>query len=54
MKELKLYSKRADLLTTHPAGSYALVKDEKGQLTLVINNPDEFWSVSKYLVIQVR
>lgn len=54
MKELKLYSKRAELLTTHPANSYALKKDEKGQLTLVINNPNEFWSVSKYLVIQVR
>ena len=32
-KEIKLYSKRAELLTTHPAGSYELVKDDKGQLT---------------------
>lgn len=53
-KEIKLYSKRADLLTTQPTGSYELVKDDKGQLILKITNPKEFWSVSKYLVIQVK
>ena len=53
-KEIKLYSKRAELLTTHPAGSYELVKDDKGQLTLKITNPNQFWSVSRYLVIQVK
>lgn len=53
-KEIKLYSKDADILTTHPAGSYALEKDDKGQLTLKITNPKDFWSVSKYLVIQVK
>jgi len=53
-KEIKLYSKDADLLTTHPSGSYTLDKDDKGLLTLKITNPKEFWSVSKYLVIQVK
>lgn len=53
-KEIKLYSKDTDILTTHPAGSYALEKDDKGQLTLKITNPKEFWSVSRYLVIQVK
>ena len=53
-KEIKLYSKDADLLTTHPAGSYELVKDEKGQLTLKITKPAQFWSVSRYLVILVK
>lgn len=53
-KEIKLYSKNADVLTTHPAGSYALEKDSKGQIILKITNPKVFWSVSKYLVIQVR
>ncbi len=52
--EIALYSKRAELLTTHPAGSYEFVKDNKDQLTLKILNPSEFWSVSRYLVIQVR
>lgn len=53
-KEIKLYTKRAELLTSHPAGSFALEKDDKGQLTLQITSPKDFWSVSKYLVIQVR
>ena len=53
-KEIKLYSKDADILTTHPAGTYALEKDDKGQLVLKITKPAEFWSVSKYLVIQVK
>lgn len=53
-KVIKLYSKRAELLTTHPEGSYVLEKDDKNQLTLKITNPTEFWSVSRYLVIQVR
>lgn len=53
-KEIKLYSKRADLLTSHPSSSYSLEKDDKGQLTIKITNPKEFWSVSKYLVIQVK
>ena len=53
-KEIKLYSKCADLLTTHPAGTYVLEEDGKGQLTLRITDPERFWSVSKYLVIQVK
>ena len=53
-KEIKLYSKSAKLLTNHPAGSYRLEKDNKGQYVLQITNPDAFWSVSKYLVVQVR
>ncbi len=53
-KEIKLFSKSAKLLTTHPEGSYSLSKDTKGQYVLVITNPTEFWSVSRYLVILVR
>ncbi|KAA6337359.1 Chromosome partition protein Smc [termite gut metagenome] len=53
-KEIKLYSKHASLLTTHPDKSYLLEKGDDGQLVLKITNAAEFWSVSKYLVIQVR
>lgn len=53
-KEIKLYSKKATVKTTHPSGSYSLDKDSEGQLILKITNPENFWSVSKYLVIQVR
>lgn len=53
-KVIKLYSKRAELLTSHPKESYKLEKDDKGQYILEITNPENFWSVSRYLVIQVR
>lgn len=53
-KEIKLYSKSADVLTNHPAGSYSLVKGDKGELTLKISNPTDFWSISKYLVVRVK
>ena len=53
-KTIKLYSKRAELLTSHPQGSYKLEKDDKGQYVLEITNPNDFWSVSRYLVILVR
>ena len=52
-KSIKLYSKTAEFLTTHPEGTYELVKDNEGLLTLSIVNPYKFWSVSRYLVILV-
>ncbi len=53
-KTIRLYSKSAKLLTSHPANSYSLDKDAQGQYTLRITNPQTFWSVSKYLVISVK
>ena len=54
MKEIKLYSKSAELLTTHPTGTYTLAKDGKGEYVLRITDTVKFWSVSKYLVIRVK
>lgn len=53
-KEIKLYSKSAKLLTDHPAGSYTLTTDANKQYILRITNPQQFWGVSKYLVILVK
>lgn len=53
-KTIKLYSKSAKLMTNHPAGSYSLDKDAQGQYVLRITHPQQFWSVSKYLVITVK
>lgn len=53
LKSIPLGAKKAKLLTAHPDGSYTLQKDANGMLTLVIDNPEEFWSSSRYLVIQV-
>jgi len=53
-KEIKLYSKSAEVLTSHPASSYTLQRDANKQYVLRITNPDAFWSTSKYLVILVK
>ena len=53
-KEIKLYSRSAKLLTTHPSSSYVLERDANKQYVLRITNPQIFWSTSKYLVIQVN
>ncbi len=53
-KEIKLYSRSAEMLTSHPNGSYTLQRDANKQYVLRITNPEQFWSTSKYLVIQVK
>ena len=53
-KEVKLYSKSAKILTMHPSSSYTLQRDANKMYVLRINNPQLFWSTSKYLVIQVK
>ena len=49
-----LYAKHAKLLTMHPAGSYEFTKDADKMLTLNIVDFEAFWSVSRYMVVQVR
>ena len=53
-KEIKLYSKSAEILTSHPASSYTLQRDANKQYVLRITNPETFWATSKYLVILVK
>ncbi|MBP3788026.1 MAG: hypothetical protein J6I52_00215 [Prevotella sp.] len=52
--EIKLYSRNAEMLTSHPAGSYTLQRDANKQYVLRITNADQFWSTSKYLVVLVK
>lgn len=51
---IPLGSKYAKILTTHPEGTYTLLKDSQGMYTLRITDAYKFWSVSKYLVIRVK
>ena len=53
-KEIKLYSKSAKILTSHPSGAYTLQRDANKQYVLRITDPQTFWSTSKYLVVQVN
>ena len=52
--QINLNSKSADILTSHPAGTYQLLKDDAGFYTLQITDYQQFWSTSKYLVVQVK
>jgi len=50
---IPIAAKKAKILTNHPTSSYKL--EGVGKVDkLVITNPDEFWSNSKYLVVIVE
>lgn len=51
-QEIPLFSSRAKILTNHPKSSYTLEKNDKN-LVLVIVDYKAFWSVSRYLVVEV-
>lgn len=46
-------SKSIKILSIHPKNTYNLVKDESKLISIEITNPSKFWSVSKYLVVQI-
>lgn len=48
--EIPLGAKKAKLVTSHPDGSYRL----EGGNKLVVTDANAFWSISKYLVVEVE
>ena len=52
LSRIALHSKKAEIMTHQPEGSY-VIDDDNGQKILVITNPDAFWSLSNYLVIKI-
>lgn len=52
---IPLASEKAELVTTHPKGSYELAINETDKTSqLHILNPDQFWASSKHLVLMVN
>ena len=47
-------AKKIKIWTNMPAGSYEEIKDAQGYITLKITNPDEFWTYTSYLIIQLN
>ncbi len=48
-------AKKVQLITDHPENSYRLDKTENGRYDkLVVINPEEFWKMSKYLVVSTK
>ncbi|PIF05787.1 MAG: hypothetical protein CSA36_05155 [Draconibacterium sp.] len=50
---LRLMSKKATLVSVHPADSYHISGDKSAD-TLFIDNPSQFWKASRYLVIVTK
>lgn len=50
---IPVYSKKATLLSSHPEDSYKLEKDGSGNISIKITDYNRFWSISKFLVVQV-
>lgn len=53
LKELPLGVEKAEIITTHPVGSYKFEGDSP-IAKIQITDAEAFWSVSKYLVIVVK
>ncbi len=51
---IPIHSKKVELITEHPAGSYRLVENNGEIAYLAIQNPSEFWKLSKYIVLETK
>ena len=51
--DVKLNSKKPKVMTQMPASSYSITNNGDGTSTLHISDPNAFWSVSNFLVIQL-
>lgn len=53
MSTIDLHSTKGKVLTNQPADSYQIVEAPNGNKVLKITNPERFWNVSNFLIIQV-
>lgn len=51
--EIPLYAKKAKLWSTHPEGTYEFVTLDDGNLLFQVTDTQRFWSLTKYLIIEV-
>lgn len=54
ISKIKLDCKKATLITKHPTSSFKFEKTGKTIDNMLITDEDEFWSVSRYLVIMIE
>ncbi len=52
--EIPLYAPKAKIWSTHPEGTYEFVKGANDNLTFQITDTQRFWSLTKYLIIEVN
>jgi hypothetical protein len=52
---LPVFSKKAELISIHPAESYQYIQGDEKQIdSLKILHPDDFWSSSRFLVMMIN
>ena len=52
-KTIQVNAKKAKLITEHPKGSYEMVMDNDKIAYVDIIDPEQFWKISKYAVVEV-
>ena len=53
-KSIPVNAKKVELITEHPEGSYEWVEEDEQITYMVINDPKEFWKISKYAVLETK
>jgi len=54
-KTIPVNSKSAKLLTEHPSGSYEMIHEDKDKIAYIeIKDPNAFWKISKYAVVEIK
>lgn len=51
LKELNTNSRKCKILSNHPGNSFRIC-DETGEAIILISDPELFWSLTNYLVVQ--
>lgn len=51
--DIAVYAKKAKLLSDHPEDSYAFNKDENENIVIKILDYNKFWSLTKFLIVEV-
>jgi len=54
LSKISFETKKAELATVHPAGSYQFIMEDDQFLGLEIIDPDEFWKSSRFLVVVIK
>lgn len=54
LSKIEFESKKAELVTVHPEGSYQFIIEDEKIKGIEILNPGEFWKSSRFLVIMTR
>lgn len=52
---IQIGSKKAKIISQHPDGSYELITNEEGTVeTLSIKDVNEFWKLTRYLIVEIK